>query len=44
MGAVGNCHNNISAERIIGMMKGEDDLDLPIFNISQASPVVENVI
>lgn len=44
MGAVGNCYDNIYAERVIGILKGEYRLDLPFVSISQLSPVVEEVI
>ena len=44
MGSVGNCYDNIYAERVIGILKGEYGLDLPFVNISQVSSVVEEVI
>jgi len=44
IGAVGNCYDNIYAERVIGILKGEYGLDFPFVSISQVSPVVEEVI
>ena len=44
MGAVGNCYDNIYAERVIGSLKNEYGLDLPFVNISHLSPVVKEVI
>jgi transposase InsO family protein len=44
MGAVGNCYDNIFAERLIGILKGEYGLDRPFADISQMIPVVEEVI
>jgi transposase InsO family protein len=44
MGAVGNCYDNIYAERVIGILKGEYGLDSPFVNINQVSSVVEEVV
>lgn len=44
MGAVGNCYDNIYAERVIGILNSEYRLDLPFVNISHLSPVVKEVI
>ena len=44
MGAVGNCYDNIYAERVIGILKGEYSLNLPFVSLTQLSPVVEEVI
>jgi putative transposase len=44
MGAVGNCYDNIFAERLIGILKGEYGLDRPFVDYSQVISVVEEVI
>lgn len=44
MGAVGNCYDNIYAERVIGILKGEYRLDAPFVNLAQVSSIVEEVI
>lgn len=44
MGAVGNCYDNIYAERVIGILKGEYGLDSPFVNLNQVSSIVEEVI
>jgi transposase InsO family protein len=44
MGAVGNCYDNIFAERLIGILKGEYGLDRPFVDYSQVTPAVEEVI
>jgi len=44
MGAVGNCYDNIYAERVIGSLKNEYALDRPFASLSQVSPAVQAVI
>lgn len=44
MGAVGNCYDNIYAERVIGILKGEYSLKAPFVDISQTNSVVEEVV
>lgn len=44
MGAVGNCYDNIFAERVIGILKGEYGLDRPFAHIDQIPPVVGEVV
>lgn len=44
MGAVGNCYDNIYAERVIGILKGEYGLDSPFANINQVVSIVEEVV
>lgn len=44
MGAVGNCYDNIFAERLIGILKNEYGLDRPFVNYEQVVSVVEEVI
>jgi len=44
MGAIGNCYDNIYAERVIGILKGEYSLDLPFINLSQVSTIVKEAI
>ena len=44
MGAVGSCYDNIFAERLIGILKGEYGLDRPFVNYDQVASVVEEVI
>jgi len=44
MGAVGNCYDNIYAERVIGILKGEYGLDLPFVDLNQVTSVVKEVV
>jgi len=44
MGAVGNCYDNIYAERVIGILKGEYGLGAPFVNINQVALDVEEVV
>lgn len=44
MGAVGNCYDNIYAERVIGSLKGEYGLNAPFVDLDQVSPIVEEAI
>lgn len=44
MGAVGNCYDNIYAERVIGILKGEYGLDSPFVNLNQVTPIVEEAV
>jgi transposase InsO family protein len=44
MGAVGNCYDNIYAERVIGSLKGEYALNAPFVYFDQISPIVEEAI
>ena len=44
MGAVGNCYDNIYAERVIGILKGEYGLDSPFVNLKQVDSIVKEVI
>lgn len=44
MGAVGNCYDNIYAERVIGILKGEYGLDSPFVNLNQVASIVEEVV
>ena len=44
MGAVGNCYDNIYAERVIGILKGEYSLKAPFVDISQIKSIVEEVV
>jgi transposase InsO family protein len=44
MGAVGNCYDNIYAERVIGILKGEYGLDSPFVNLHQVGSIVEEVV
>jgi transposase InsO family protein len=44
MGAVGSCYDNIFAERVIGILKGEYCLDAPFVEYTQVMPAVEEVI
>ncbi|MBW2002777.1 MAG: IS3 family transposase [Deltaproteobacteria bacterium] len=44
MGAVGNCYDNIYAERVIGILKGEYGLDTPFVNLTQVISFVQEVI
>jgi putative transposase len=44
MGAVGSCYDNIFAERVIGILKGEYRLDTPFVEFDQVMPAVEEVV
>lgn len=44
MGEVGNCYDNIYAERVIGILKNEYLLDMPFVQIDQVSPIIKEVI
>lgn len=44
MGAVGNCYDNIYAERVIGSLKGEYGLNAPFVDLDQVPPIVEEAI
>jgi len=44
MGAVGNCYDNIYAERVIGILKAEYSLNAPFVDIAQITSVVEEVV
>lgn len=44
MGAVGNCYDNIYAERVIGSLKGEYGLNAPFVDLDQVSPIVKEAI
>jgi transposase InsO family protein len=44
MGAVGNCYDNIFAERLMGTLKNEYGLDRPFVKFAQVAPVVQEVI
>jgi putative transposase len=44
LGAVGNCYDNIYAERVIGSLKGEYGLNTPFVHFEQVSPIVEEAI
>ena len=44
MGTVGSCYDNIFAERVIGILKGEYCLDTPFVEYAQVIPAVEEVI
>ena len=44
MGAVGNCYDNIYAERVIGILKGEYGLNAPFVELAQVLPIVEEAI
>lgn len=44
MGAVGNCYDNIFAERVIGILKHEYALDRPFVHINQVAPAIQEVI
>jgi putative transposase len=44
MGAVGSCYDNIFAERVIGILKGEYGLDAPFVEYLQVIPVVKEAI
>jgi transposase InsO family protein len=44
MGAIGSCYDNIFAERVIGILKGEYHLDTPFVEFAQVMPAVKEVI
>ena len=44
MGAVGNCYDNIFAERLIGILKDEYLLDVPFVEYTQVRPAVAQAI
>lgn len=44
MGEIGNCYDNIYAERVIGILKNEYLLDMPFVNIDQVSPIIKEVV
>jgi transposase InsO family protein len=44
MGAVGNCYDNIFAERLMGILKSEYHLDTCFMNFSQANLAVKEVV
>lgn len=44
MGAVGNCYDNIYAERVIGCLKGEYGLNLPFVDMDHVPSIVEEAI
>jgi transposase InsO family protein len=44
MGAVGNCYDNIFAERVIGSLKNEYGLDRPFVNFDQVPATLQEVI
>lgn len=44
MGAVGNCYDNIFAERLIGILKSEYRLDTRFMNFSQVNLAVKEVV
>jgi len=44
MGAIGNCYDNIYAERVIGILKNEYSLDRLFVDFSQVEPVVNEAI
>lgn len=44
MGAIGNCYDNIFAERLMGILKSEYHLDTRFMNFSQAILAVKEVI
>lgn len=44
MGAVGNCYDNIFAERLIGILKGEYGCDRPFADYAQIAPIVKEVV
>ncbi len=44
MGAVGNCYDNIFAERVVGILKNEYILDRPFIDFDQVSPATKEVI
>jgi transposase InsO family protein len=44
MGAVGNCYDNIFAERLMGILKSEYRLDTRFMNFTQANLAVKEVV
>jgi len=44
MGAIGNCYDNIYAERVIGILKNEYSLDRLFVDFRQVRPVVDEAI
>ena len=44
MGAIGNCYDNIFAERVIGILKNEYGLDRPFVGFDQVTPTIQEVI
>lgn len=44
MGAVGNCYDNIFAERLIGILKDEYLLDVPFVEYTQVRPAVAQAV
>jgi len=44
MGPVGNCYDNIFAERLIGILKSEYRLDTRFMNYAQTIPAVKDVV
>lgn len=44
MGAVGNCYDNIFAERLIGILKDEYLLDVPFVEYAQVRPAVAQAV
>jgi len=44
MGAVGNCYDNIFAERLIGILKNEYALDRPFVAFDQVTPAIQEVV
>lgn len=44
MGAVGNCYDNIFAERLIGILKDEYLLDVPFVEYAQVRPAVGQAV
>jgi putative transposase len=44
MGEIGNCYDNIYAERVIGILKNEYLLDMPFVQIEQVSPIIKEVV
>jgi len=44
MGAIGNCYDNVYAERVIGTLKREYLLDSPFADLRQVTTLVEEVI
>jgi putative transposase len=44
MGAVGNCYDNIFAERLIGILKSEYRLDTRFMDFAQVNLAVKEVV
>jgi transposase InsO family protein len=44
MGAIGNCYDNIYAERVMGILKNEYGLDRPFVDFDQVKPTIQEVI